>query len=238
MKKNTIVLVTTIIFGMVSCKKDQPPTANFDFDEIGNFAPSKFVFYNTSTNYKTCLWDFGDGESSTLNHPDHVFKTGGIYNVSLTATNSKGQKSVISKTITVRDSPKSLIIKSLTLTSYPLTKADGSSWDAYSAPDIFFVITSGSNSISWKDYRKEDVVVGDLPLYFTQGFPVKLVGLSTKFEINFYDYDSVGENEYMGGYYFFLINEVPHDGSKYPDKIDFQNNNNKLRFYIIVEWES
>ena len=117
MKKNTIVLVTTIILGMVSCKKDQPPTANFDFDEIGNFAPSKFVFYNTSTNYKTCLWDFGDGESSTLNHPDHVFKTGGIYNVSLTATNSKGQKSVISKTITVTDTPKSLIIKSLTLTS-------------------------------------------------------------------------------------------------------------------------
>ena len=35
-------------------------------------------------------WDFGDSGTSSIQHPDHVYKTHGIYTVSLTVTNSKG----------------------------------------------------------------------------------------------------------------------------------------------------
>ena len=38
----------------------------------------------------TYLWDFGDGHTSTVAHPDHVFKRKGEYRVELTVTNSKG----------------------------------------------------------------------------------------------------------------------------------------------------
>ena len=66
-----------------------------------------------------------------------------IVEKNMAATNSKEDAKL--KTITVRDTPTKLIIKSLTLTLYPQTKPNGSSWDAYSAPDIFFVINGGNN---------------------------------------------------------------------------------------------
>jgi len=41
----------------------------------------------TITNY---LWDFGDGSTSTMQNPNYVYDTPGIYTVSLTVTNSLG----------------------------------------------------------------------------------------------------------------------------------------------------
>ena len=44
-----------------------------------------------STNGPTSwLWDFGDGNNSTLQHPSHTYTTSGTYTVQLTATNSVG----------------------------------------------------------------------------------------------------------------------------------------------------
>ena len=36
------------------------------------------------------LWDFGDGNSSSVQNPIHTYSTSGVYSVSLTATNSNG----------------------------------------------------------------------------------------------------------------------------------------------------
>ena len=36
------------------------------------------------------LWDFGDGQTSTLQNPSHVYATPGSYTVTLTVTNSDG----------------------------------------------------------------------------------------------------------------------------------------------------
>lgn len=41
----------------------------------------------TATQY---LWDFGDGQTSTLANPSHAYQTDGTYSVSLTAGNSQG----------------------------------------------------------------------------------------------------------------------------------------------------
>jgi PKD repeat protein len=38
----------------------------------------------------TWSWDFGDGESSSLQNPSHTFTDGGTYTVTLTATNAEG----------------------------------------------------------------------------------------------------------------------------------------------------
>ena len=40
------------------------------------------------------LWDFGDGESSTMQNPNHVYDTAGTYNVCLTTTNACGSNMV------------------------------------------------------------------------------------------------------------------------------------------------
>jgi PKD repeat protein len=40
------------------------------------------------------LWDFGDGVTSTMEHPSHIFPSIGTFTVTLTATNSLGSDSV------------------------------------------------------------------------------------------------------------------------------------------------
>jgi PKD repeat protein len=45
-------------------------------------------FSNTSTGANTYLWNFGDGDTSTLAAPTHVYSTAGNYSVTLTACNS------------------------------------------------------------------------------------------------------------------------------------------------------
>ena len=48
-------------------------------------------FTDLSTNGPTTwLWDFGDGNTSNLQNPTHTYSVGGIYNVTLTTSNSYG----------------------------------------------------------------------------------------------------------------------------------------------------
>jgi len=51
------------------------------------------VFTNTSGGGEplSFLWAFGDGQTSTLRNPTHAYNTGGLFTVTLTATNPYGQ---------------------------------------------------------------------------------------------------------------------------------------------------
>jgi PKD repeat protein len=48
------------------------------------------TFSNTTIGTATYLWEFGDGDTSTVKNPVHVYPTGGTYVVVLTATNECG----------------------------------------------------------------------------------------------------------------------------------------------------
>lgn len=64
------------------------PTAGFT---IGGSEPT-YTFTNTSTTtgIATYLWDFGDGNSSTLSDPSHTYTSNGTFTVVLTVTDSCG----------------------------------------------------------------------------------------------------------------------------------------------------
>ena len=49
-----------------------------------------FDFSNTSSNFETCLWDFGDGNQSIFESPSHTYQSDGIYNVSLSVFTNNG----------------------------------------------------------------------------------------------------------------------------------------------------
>ncbi len=52
-------------------------------------------FTDNSTNSPTSwLWDFGDGNTSTMQNPQHTYASFGTFNVCLTATNSAGSNTV------------------------------------------------------------------------------------------------------------------------------------------------
>ncbi|MCA1572327.1 MAG: PKD domain-containing protein [Chloroflexi bacterium] len=69
----------------------QPPTASFAGTPTSGAAPLAVVFTDTSTGNPTAwAWDFGDGSTSTQQHPTHTYTTAGTFTVSLTATNHGG----------------------------------------------------------------------------------------------------------------------------------------------------
>jgi len=72
-----------------------PPMAAFSGSPTSGSAPLQVQFVNTSTgNYTASQWDFGDGETSTLQNPTHLYTKAGKYSVSLTVSGPGGINSL------------------------------------------------------------------------------------------------------------------------------------------------
>ncbi|MDO9540077.1 MAG: PKD domain-containing protein [Methanocalculus sp.] len=68
-----------------------PPTAEMKASATTGHAPILISFTDLSPNAPThWLWSFGDGGSSTLQHPTHTYTTSGTYEVTLTVDNLFG----------------------------------------------------------------------------------------------------------------------------------------------------
>ena len=68
-----------------------PPGADFSADPRAGQYPLTVQFSDRSSGTPdSWLWNFGDGESSTLQNPAHTYQNPGIYTVTLTATNAYG----------------------------------------------------------------------------------------------------------------------------------------------------
>ncbi len=64
-----------------------------------------FQFTDLSTGAAAWSWDFGDGGTSLLQEPDHVFTTAGTYTVVLVVATAEGCTASISHDVTVWDGP-------------------------------------------------------------------------------------------------------------------------------------
>lgn len=78
---------------------------DFSSTKVADCTPVKYQFTDKST---TCngtivswLWEFGDGTTSTEQHPEHAFHTSGQFNVRLTITDNSGNTSKRTRKITV-----------------------------------------------------------------------------------------------------------------------------------------
>ena len=81
------------------------PTAAFSADVTAGLSPLDVSFTDQSLDLPTSwLWDFGNGASSTLQHPMHTFSTGS-YTITLTATNSTGSDSLVQTDLIVVQPP-------------------------------------------------------------------------------------------------------------------------------------
>lgn len=77
------------------------PTADFVPSSSVLFNNLDITFQNLSTNASTYEWDFGDGNTSTDVHPNHLYLDPGNYLITLIATDDKGCKDTIQKPITI-----------------------------------------------------------------------------------------------------------------------------------------
>jgi PKD repeat protein len=71
------------------------PAANFTAEPLSGKAPLTVRFNDRSENAPTAWsWNFGDGNSSTVQNPVYTYPDTGVYNVSLTVTNAGGSDSM------------------------------------------------------------------------------------------------------------------------------------------------
>ncbi|RLD69130.1 MAG: hypothetical protein DRI95_00965 [Bacteroidetes bacterium] len=73
------------------------PSAEFSFvvDQL------KSTFTATDISASSYIWTFGDDDTSYQQDPIHYFDIGGNYDVTLTVTNTVGDKFAITKTVTI-----------------------------------------------------------------------------------------------------------------------------------------
>jgi gliding motility-associated-like protein len=77
------------------------PVALFSASGNTGCQPIEVTFYDQSANLEnpTYLWDFGDGTTSGLSAPTHLYENPGNYDITLTVTNSTG----CTNTLTIND---------------------------------------------------------------------------------------------------------------------------------------
>lgn len=69
------------------------PQASYSFATGGHCVPAAVQFTNTSVDYVTSIWDFGDGATSTATNPTHTYTNPGTYNPILIVTDASGCQS-------------------------------------------------------------------------------------------------------------------------------------------------
>lgn len=106
-------VLAAVLTGLASagCGKDSngpagdntPPVANFTYqctDLACSFTGQSSDQDGTVTAY---AWDFGDGDNSANQNPNHTFAAGGDYGVIYTVTDNDGAKTSATKTVTVTE---------------------------------------------------------------------------------------------------------------------------------------
>jgi gliding motility-associated-like protein len=79
------------------------PTADFIISSQTIFNDLPITFQNTTSNGDYYQWYFGDGNSSTLVHPNNTYDLPGTYQILLIATDEKGCIDSIQKPITIEE---------------------------------------------------------------------------------------------------------------------------------------
>lgn len=105
MNKIRYYLVALSVLLLSSCAK---PLAKFSLGDDDRKAPSTIQFNNDSEKAETYLWDFGDGNTSTEESPEHRYFLSGKYNIKLVA--KKGKKESIMEKELIIDPPQDCLV--------------------------------------------------------------------------------------------------------------------------------
>lgn len=84
--------LTSMMVGLLvltTCEKEDPieaPTADIFRSIVGK----QVAFTALTLHAEQWQWDFGDGQTSTERNPVHIYEEGGVYTITLVASNSEG----------------------------------------------------------------------------------------------------------------------------------------------------
>lgn len=146
MKNLVFSSLLLLVVVSVSCKNDlvaPEPKADFSVDAANNASVvvgTHDALYplNLSSNATSFEWDFGNGTSSTEQHPKVTYSTSGNYDLTLTAFGQGGTKNVIKKTVIVKKRIlKSIVLDKIYLNSYLAEQAAGITFPVFSKLNLW-----------------------------------------------------------------------------------------------------
>jgi hypothetical protein len=93
--------LTVMLFTVFSCER--LPKPRFSYSPEKNAESGDTIrFINESSRASAYEWEFGDGGTSTKDHPKYIYREAGIYAVKLTAHNESG-KDFTTESITIHE---------------------------------------------------------------------------------------------------------------------------------------
>jgi hypothetical protein len=221
MNPNRLLIIVMALFFLTGCADEHyMPDASFNstFDNGNTHAPSHVTFTHINIQcekpYSHYLWHFGDGDSSIILNPNHVFDTTGTFMVKLKmiTDNNIDEKQV---SITILPPYTSFNISNIHLT-VPFTQPNSSLGDMAGTgddsgdPDIFVVLKNGIgdtilttpfliNELLWPEFSV------DLDIFV----------LNDDYSLEIYDYES-GPVTLMGTIGFNPYNDIHTKPDPYP----------------------
>lgn len=120
-----------------------PPVVNFTVD-VDTTCDGTVKFQDISSNGpNSWSWDFGDGNSSTSQHPTHTYTQPGLYTVQLTATNAIGSNTEIKNSFIYVNMPNAPIVQG----------------DSICTNNTAFLSATGSGSLKWYNSQVSTTVI-------------------------------------------------------------------------------
>ena len=128
-----------------------PPTTYFSGNNLQS-CDGLVHFTDSSTQAPTAwAWDFGDGGTSTLQHPYHTYTNSGTYTVSLISTNANGSDTLVRPAYV-----------NVATTAGPITQDS-----TRCSPGSVTLMASGTGSLTWYDSLNGGTALGTGPVFTT-----------------------------------------------------------------------
>lgn len=132
------------------------PNATFNVSSTDAcYAPVTISTSNLTTGAVGYTWDFGDGNTSVLNNPSHIYVNPGTYDISLVATSIHGCQDTAVESFTVYPLPEAAFI-------LPKDTA------CVGEPLLFQSLGDYADSVVW-DFGNGELITGDAVIYHYPG---------------------------------------------------------------------
>ncbi len=180
-----IVILTGLLLS--SCEKKDPVHASFTTSSTEVNRGDSIFFYNRSENASHYQWDLGDGTTSALKDPSHVYNVAGSYQVTLISFGSDDSDTA-SLTINVIQTYEVTIFEGIGIEGVDLFETYGNIKAIYT-----------SDTIYWRDYFETYELYSHFVGYYKEG-----VGF------NFASEDTILDDDETA---YLIVIALPYEGA-------------------------
>jgi len=192
------------------------------------------VFFTSNINStlpSTYLWSFGDGFTSSLPNPSHIYSYHGIYTVVLTVTNACGSSDMLKQDYikVVDENISTVFIKKITLEDMPFPQM--------LPRNPYYKITTQDNTLL-KDGRSEalyGIFQYNLPVFWDLNPHFQIPTIGNEYKIQIWDAKALPSNDIFVDEVVFNMGNYTSPPSAYPPTITLTQN--LLKITLDLQWQ-